>query len=183
MLLISCLLLLLLGGVYWQLRSPEVAKPVAVSEVKAVTKPPIVQPDVAPTLIVKEGSAQSLPIAVVVNKLAFTKRTAKVIKARYDVDPVDAPVAVEASLPVVREVVTPSATPVAPSVTADVRAKVADPAPIVPTELKPIVQPLPVAAAVTAPLSTSVPMPITASAASMPKRKTKNNEDVEIDPQ
>ena len=138
-------------------------------------------PEATPTVATEVDSAQSLPIDLPVNKPAVLKQAATSTKVRRKVDDIGVSVSSEMTIPVEREVVTPVVQPVAVPVMAEVRPKVADPTPVAqPVESQPVVQPTPVAA-VTAPLSTSVPMPITASAAPVPKRKSKNDEDVEID--
>ncbi|MBO0937405.1 hypothetical protein J2I47_12690 [Fibrella sp. HMF5335] len=186
-LLIGCLLLLLLGGVYWQRKIATEPAPV-LAKASKVEKPALENRKAALnnplTVKVNADSAQSLPTDLSVNKIPVIKRMTKLSKVRYEAARTYVPVLSETSTSVEREpapVAQPAA--VAP-VVSETRPRVTESAPISqPAELKPVVQPIPVAAAVTSPVSTSVPMPITASAAPLPKRKAKNDEDVEIDPE
>lgn len=183
-LLISCLLLLLLGGVYWQQTTAEPPVPVVVDVAAPVLEKPASAPSIASTADVKADSAQNLPAELPFNRTSVVKRMTKPSKVRYETERTHVPVLSETMASEQREPVVPVAQPVVAPVTMEARPKTAEYAAISqPVELKPVVQPIPVAAAVTSPVSTSVPMPITASATSLPKRKAKNDEDVEIDPE
>ncbi|MBO0930788.1 hypothetical protein [Fibrella aquatilis] len=192
-LLIGLLVLLVLGGLYWQQRIEVPAKPLVINEVAPVIEQPVSSPSEVVVAAPKADSAQSLPVDVPVSKPTLIKRPTKLAKERDEVYVVAAaepvvsktpPTAAKALPPVERPAVVPAVQVEAAPLTADTRSKAPDIAPaMVQTELKPVVQPIPVpVAAVSTPVSTSVPIPLTASAAPVPKRKAKNDEDVEIDP-
>ena len=184
-LLIGLFLLLILGGFYWQQRTPDPPKPLVVKEehpVAVVEKPTPTTPEpvaVAPKL----DSAQSLPTELSVSRPAITKRVMTPTKVSRGVNVVAAPVVPKTAPRVEREAVVSVVQHEVAPLTADTRSKAPDlSSSMVQTELKPVVQPIPVpVATVSTPVSTSVPIPITTSATSLPKRKSKNDEDVEID--
>lgn len=184
-LLIGCLLLVLLGAIYWQRTTEEAPAPAVMKATKLALEKPTSRPNAMLTADSKANSAQSLPVELSVNKPSVVKQVTRLSKVGNEAEHKHVPDLSKATALTEREPDAPIAQPVAAApVATEARPKTAEYASISqPVELKPVVQPIPVAAAVTSPVSTSVPLPITASATPLPKRKAKNDEDVEIDPE